>query len=141
MLRRTPCIGICSTTYGDLVCRGCKRFAHEVVGWNGYDDDQRGAVWTRLHGLRAGAVRHLLAVVDPAPARDDAADPALRAYEALSRQAGEQRPAAPELARLGLRLVDPAFSGTIEELLLAIDQEFYRRSLAQYERNYRTPAG
>ncbi|MEC9132488.1 MAG: DUF1289 domain-containing protein, partial [Pseudomonadota bacterium] len=23
--RPTPCVGICSTTYGDLVCRGCKR--------------------------------------------------------------------------------------------------------------------
>jgi predicted Fe-S protein YdhL (DUF1289 family) len=153
MLRRTPCIGICSTTYGDLVCRGCKRFAHEVVGWNGYDDDQRGAVWTRLHELRAGAVRHLLELVDPSPGEgSDAAlrgsdpalrayDPALRAYEALSRQAGEQRPAAPALAHLGLRLLDPAFGGTIEDLLLAIDQEFYRRSVAQYERNYRTPAG
>ena len=141
MLRRTPCIGICSTTYGDLVCRGCKRFAHEVVGWNGYDDGQRGAVWGRLHDLRAGAVRHLLEVVDPAPTGGDVSDPALRAYEALARQAGEQRPAAAEIVRLGLRLLDPEFMGTIEELLLAIDQEFYRRSLAQYERNFRTPAG
>jgi len=140
MLRRTPCIGICSTTYGDLVCRGCKRFAHEVVGWNGYDDDQRGAVWARLHDLRAGAVRHLLEVVEPMPTIGDGSDPALRVYEALARQAGEQRRAVPELKRLGLRLLDPAFVGTIEELLLAIDQECYRRSLAQYERNYRTPA-
>src|SRR6188768_2431040 len=99
MLRRTPCIGICSTTYGDLVCRGCKRLAHEVVGWNGYDDDQRGAVWTRLYDLRAGAVRHVFEVIDPTASAGAASDPALRAYEALSRQAGEQRPAAPELAR------------------------------------------
>ena len=28
---RTPCVGICSTTYGDDVCRGCKRFSFEVI--------------------------------------------------------------------------------------------------------------
>ncbi|HBZ99754.1 MAG TPA: DUF1289 domain-containing protein, partial [Pseudomonas sp.] len=22
---KTPCIGLCSTVYGDVVCRGCKR--------------------------------------------------------------------------------------------------------------------
>ena len=30
----TPCLGICSTTYGDDVCKGCKRFVHEVISWN-----------------------------------------------------------------------------------------------------------
>lgn len=33
---KTPCVGLCSTVYGDLVCRGCKRFHHEVIHWNGY---------------------------------------------------------------------------------------------------------
>jgi predicted Fe-S protein YdhL (DUF1289 family) len=28
---KTPCIGVCSTGIGDSVCRGCKRFAHEVI--------------------------------------------------------------------------------------------------------------
>ena len=32
----TPCLGICSTTFGDEVCKGCKRFAHEIVGWTKY---------------------------------------------------------------------------------------------------------
>ena len=56
MHRTTPCVGICSTTYGDLICRGCKRFAHEIVQWNGYGDDQRDAVWRRLRELRDGSV-------------------------------------------------------------------------------------
>ncbi|MCZ6890305.1 MAG: DUF1289 domain-containing protein, partial [Gammaproteobacteria bacterium] len=43
-MRRTPCIGICSTTYGDLVCRGCKRYAHEIVDWNRYTEDQRSRI-------------------------------------------------------------------------------------------------
>ncbi|MCA4075779.1 DUF1289 domain-containing protein, partial [Pseudomonas kurunegalensis] len=30
---KTPCVGLCSTVYGDTVCRGCKRFHHEVINW------------------------------------------------------------------------------------------------------------
>ena len=63
-LRRTPCIGVCSTTYGDLVCRGCKRFAHEVVGWNSFADAQRHVVWMRLNRLLAESVRAYITVVD-----------------------------------------------------------------------------
>ncbi|MEL0305883.1 MAG: DUF1289 domain-containing protein, partial [Halieaceae bacterium] len=40
---RTPCIGVCSTGVGDVVCRGCKRFAHEVIDWNGYSPEQKQA--------------------------------------------------------------------------------------------------
>jgi len=48
---KTPCVGLCSTVYGDTVCRGCKRFHHEVINWNGYDDAQKRAVWLRLEQL------------------------------------------------------------------------------------------
>jgi len=172
MLRRTPCIGICSTTYGDLVCRGCKRFAHEIVGWNGYDREQRGAVWARLLDLRGGATRHFVEVVDavlltavaeatvPAAGAPRAAaasatmsaaavpvgresvaepDPYLLAYEVLRQLAGAAEPVDALLARLGLRVHDPAVAA-VEDLLRRIDQEFYERSMAQYERNFRTPA-
>ena len=39
---RTPRIGVCSTGIGDAVCRGCKRFAHEVIDWNGYSRSKSG---------------------------------------------------------------------------------------------------
>ena len=45
---KTPCVGLCSTVYGDLVCRGCKRFHHEVVNWNAYSDEEKRAVWRRI---------------------------------------------------------------------------------------------
>lgn len=45
---KTPCIGTCSTIYGDAVCRGCSRFHHEIVHWNRYSTDQQDAVWSRL---------------------------------------------------------------------------------------------
>lgn len=44
----TPCAGRCSTVFGDSVCRGCRRFNHEVIRWNGYTPEQQTAVWQRL---------------------------------------------------------------------------------------------
>ncbi|MEC8074738.1 MAG: DUF1289 domain-containing protein, partial [Pseudomonadota bacterium] len=63
--KRTPCVGICSTTYGDLVCRGCKRFAHEIVQWNGYDEGQQDAVRERLTRLRDEILEALLVCDEP----------------------------------------------------------------------------
>ena len=60
----TPCVGLCSTTYGDSVCRGCKRFAHEIVDWNRYDDQQKSAVLSRLTQLMLGVVSRYLLVID-----------------------------------------------------------------------------
>ena len=61
---RTPCIGICSTTYGGDVCRGCKRFAHEIIDWNAYGEEQKQLVWDRLSRLAAEVVAPRLAVFD-----------------------------------------------------------------------------
>lgn len=44
----SPCIGLCSTTYGDAVCRGCKRTAEEVRDWNSYDDERKININRRL---------------------------------------------------------------------------------------------
>ncbi|MEY3668195.1 MAG: hypothetical protein RL572_1735 [Pseudomonadota bacterium] len=49
---RTPCIGICSTTsIGDAICRGCKRYAFEVIRWNAYTDAEKEAVLRRIEAL------------------------------------------------------------------------------------------
>ncbi|MEJ2090491.1 MAG: DUF1289 domain-containing protein, partial [Gammaproteobacteria bacterium] len=103
ILRRTPCVGICSTTYGDLVCRGCKRFAHEIVQWNGFDEDQRQLVWSRLRTLREGAVLQHVAIADEGLLRQHAErmrvperktlSPANLAYEVLRRARSEPDPA------------------------------------------------
>ena len=44
----TPCAGRCSTVFGDNVCRGCRRFSHEVIHWNRYTEEQQKLVWQRL---------------------------------------------------------------------------------------------
>lgn len=47
-MTETPCIGICSTIYGDEVCRGCMRTYQEVIDWNGFSDSQKISVLDRL---------------------------------------------------------------------------------------------
>jgi uncharacterized protein len=148
MLRRTPCVGICTTTYGDLVCRGCKRFAHEIVQWNAFEDDQRSAVWRRLLTLRAGAVMAVLEIRDEALLRAaarrlglDAADqdPYNVLYETLRRL--QWRESVPGLDTLGVQ-ARPGQEGAagIDAWLAHIDQEYWERSVADYERSYRIPA-
>ena len=145
--RRTPCVDICSTTYGDLICRGCKRFAHEIVSWNGYTVQQQGRVWQRLEQLRDGCVGAYLTIFDESRLRDYGARPAVSpdgsqtlpgrgllgvAYDSL-----RQAPADVSLEMLGIRAVDPTLAAR-SSLREAIDQEFYRRSVAHYERSFKT---
>ena len=49
---KTPCIGVCSTGIGDSVCRGCKRFSHEVIDWNSYSQEQKPE--TNSYGMVVG---------------------------------------------------------------------------------------
>lgn len=149
MLRRTPCIGICSTTYGDLVCRGCKRFAHEIVQWNGFDGEQRRTVWNRLLALRSGSAGALVDIVDEAlllagcqrlGIAVEQLDAYNLAYEVLQRL--QWREPRESVSSFGIRARDEA--GGVDQdpatLLSRIDQEFWHRSVADYERSYRIPA-
>ena len=47
----SPCIGICSTVYGDDVCRGCKRFSQEIIAWNTFQQGERDNVYDRIDAL------------------------------------------------------------------------------------------
>jgi uncharacterized protein len=60
----TPCIGVCSTGIGDAVCRGCKRYAHEVIHWNSYTDTQKRMISERLDVLLTQIVAAKLTVFD-----------------------------------------------------------------------------
>jgi predicted Fe-S protein YdhL (DUF1289 family) len=44
----TPCIGICSTVYGDDICRGCKRTYAEIITWNTFNDHEKQIIYHRL---------------------------------------------------------------------------------------------
>ena len=45
----TPCLGICTTTFGDEVCKGCKRFAHEIISWPKYSENEREIILSLIH--------------------------------------------------------------------------------------------
>ena len=148
-LRRTPCIGICSTTYGDLVCRGCKRFAHEVVGWNGFEDSQRALVWQRLGQLLRESVAACIAIDDAARLRTAAASCGLSptanapielvAFDVLRQHLARDED--PLLAELGLIPVSETTAPCrAADATQRIDREFHERSLAHYERSYRVLA-
>lgn len=60
----TPCIGICSTVYGDEICRGCKRNFQEIIDWNGLNFSQREIIWERLNHLAKNIVLNRVEVAD-----------------------------------------------------------------------------
>jgi len=143
--RATPCIGICSTTYGDLVCRGCKRFAHEIVGWNAFSADQRERVWRRLAELRDGCIAEYLDVRDAELLRSRVAVAQVAvwehtsdlglAYELLRRaKAPEPTPESIGLAR-GVRARGMSTAAIRDR----VEAEFLRRSIAVYERSFKIP--
>ncbi|MEX2132057.1 MAG: DUF1289 domain-containing protein [Pseudohongiellaceae bacterium] len=60
---KTPCLGICSTTsVGDMICRGCKRYAFEVIDWNKYNDDEKRAVLARIEKLNLQILENKLRI-------------------------------------------------------------------------------
>ena len=61
----TPCIGKCSTVFGDSVCRGCQRFVHEVIDWNRYNDDQKHIIWQRLDEYLYIILPQFVRIYDP----------------------------------------------------------------------------
>ena len=141
----TPCIGVCSTTFGDTVCRGCKRFLHEIVDWNRYSDAQKMLVWQRLDLLLCTVVGNYLEVIDAA-----------RLSEQLTFQNIRQQPQlsppgwVPELLKaaghrvllwedFGLRYTSPETGLTPRQLYDRISAEVYALAEAHYDRNHRRP--
>ncbi len=146
--RRTPCVGICSTTYGDLVCFGCKRFSHEVFGWNSYDEAQRAQIENRLATLVAGALNQQLMILDRAACaaavglEDDAAPGLEQAlYRALRGPAAVEPVLALLQAGEALRPRTTFAGGSVAELAVAVgaavEAEFLARSKAAYERSFK----
>ena len=137
---KTPCVGLCSTVYGDLVCRGCKRFHHEIINWNAYGEQEKRAVWLRLELLLVQVMAAKLEVFDPARLREQLDQRKIRylpeqseycwAYQLIARGARQIN----QLDAYGMGLL-PEFRGwELPQLRDAIDREFFLLSEAHYER-------
>ena len=135
----TPCLGICSTTYGDNVCKGCKRFVHEVINWNKYSILERELVNTRLEDFKLTVLRDRLSVSnsDLLASKlnekginfNDALDPLTWIFDLL-RAAGSQPL---DLEQFGITLHAPI---DLEELKNQIYLEFLELSEAHYQRYF-----
>lgn len=152
--KRTPCVGICSTTYGDLVCRGCKRFAHEIVQWNSYDATQQDAVRERLTRIRDEVLDALLicddkslfqvALADAGLADLDAKEGQYRLLRFMVRRGQSLSSVglslAPEAARRAVPNHQPIAELDTLHAMQLLDAESFQRAKAHYERNFKVPA-
>lgn len=60
----SPCVGLCSTTVGDRVCRGCQRVDAEIRDWPALAGEERERRMVALDALRAEVAGRHLVVVD-----------------------------------------------------------------------------
>ena len=135
----TPCLGICSTTYGDNVCKGCKRFVHEVINWNKYSILEKELVNTRLEDFKLTVLRDRLSVSnsDLLASKlnekginfNDALDPLTWIFDLL--RAACSQPL--DLEQFGITLHAPI---DLEELKNQIYLEFLELSEAHYQRYF-----
>lgn len=140
---RTPCVGICSTTYGDEVCRGCKRFSFEVINWNGFTPEERESVWKRLEKLKTQIMSSRLQILEPElldkkikhfqlKIKDDLNDLS-KAFE-LIKQVSESFK---DLEEFGIKVFNKKQS--LIELKEEIEDELYTLSKAHYEKYFVEP--
>lgn len=60
----TPCVGICSTIYGDVICRGCFRHFQEVIDWNTYSPEQKFKILASLEALTVAQLEAAIEIFD-----------------------------------------------------------------------------
>lgn len=137
---KTPCVGICSTGIGDSVCRGCKRFAHEVIDWNSYTHEQKLLIAQRLENFLARIVQNMIQINDEKLLLTQIKhqqiqfkqeqNPYCWVFDLLRAGASQIQ----DLSAYGLAL-QPAWQGaSLGVIRENIDKDYYALSCAHYER-------
>jgi predicted Fe-S protein YdhL (DUF1289 family) len=137
----TPCLGICSTTYGDDVCRGCKRFIHEVINWNSYSNDEKEIVNSRLEEFKATILSHRFKVTDAellssklkehAINFNDALDPITWVFDLLRASSQDL-----DLELFGLELLPDHRTFSLSSIKDEINTELFELSQAHFDRYF-----
>lgn len=127
------------------MCRGCKRFSHEVIDWNSYTLAQKQAVDSRLSGFLSQCVSNKLQVRDAALLKWQLEVQKVRyvehhdeycwVFSLLKAGAGQINDTQAFGFEVDIRFRDLP----LIELREQIDQEFYILSEAHYERYMLTP--
>ncbi len=137
---RTPCIGVCSTGLGDSVCRGCKRFEHEVIDWNSYSMPQKWAIDNRLAHLLKQVVSSHLTLVDEALLLQQMQLQQIRfsehrcGYCALFELLRAGASQINDFSEYGFSINKVSERLSLIQIRDAIDKEFYQLSVAHFER-------
>ncbi|MDC1123703.1 DUF1289 domain-containing protein [Gammaproteobacteria bacterium] len=136
----TPCLGICSTTYGDDVCKGCKRFVHEVINWNKYSSSEKEVVNSRLEEFKVLILKERFLIEDPDAFKlklnenainfNNALDPLTWVFDLL-RAAGSQHL---DLSQFGIKVLAEYDPGKIKD---EINDELLNLSEAHHQRYFK----
>lgn len=143
---RTPCIGVCSTAIGDQVCRGCKRFVHEIDSWNGFSHEQRRLISQRLESFLFQVVSNKLLITDEKKLRaviehqQIRFNPDQNAYCWLFDLLKAGASQIDDLSEYGVAVQTAWRDVSLVELRQAIDRDYYTLSCAYYDRYFTQPA-
>ena len=136
----TPCVGLCSTVYGDQVCRGCKRFSQEIIAWNALTQTQRAAVWQRLRQLLEPLLHERIEVLSVlvlrqtllqmSPGLPEDMPVMLLAHRALLRAVDHDA-----LKQMGIRLRPEQEMKPLKQVREELDRQFFAVSEAYFQRH------
>ena len=140
MTVNTPCIGRCSTVYGDKICRGCRRYAQEIIAWNHYSDPEKRSILLRLSQqveqllsgifiVQDGYVLH--SALTELGVRFEAEQPVLTWVMSWLNSGYADMSA---LSSLGISLRSEYQGYAIKELKALIEQQLYDLACGHYER-------
>ena len=140
VIKRTPCIGVCSTSYGDHICRGCKRFSHEVTGWIKYSDAEKSLVNERLQKFKITILKDKFAITDTEKLKNklkeanisfnQELDPLCWIFDLFRTfSTGDI-----DLEDVGITVKSEFLNVPLSRIKEDINQEFFELSLAHYER-------
>ncbi len=130
----TPCIGICSSVYGDPICRGCKRTALEVIEWNRYNSVQKELIYERLKAQISAVLFRYIEIQDAERLQEKIiqlnirlhahADSAEQAFHLLRLGANKIK----DLSAYGLSIKPEFAELTLMNLFNQIDTQIYRNA-------------
>ncbi len=140
---QTPCIGICSTTsFGDRICRGCKRFNFEVINWNSYSEEEKLAVFSRIDLLTEQILRNKFHIFSVSKLQDVMQDfrffyhPNLSPYCWLHGLLQKHAYKLQSLNEIGVELMPEYKNSSLDEVMSMINDDLQLLSEAHFQRYF-----
>ena len=144
---KTPCIGICSTTsLGDSVCRGCRRYSFEVISWNSYGSQEKKAVLTRIEKLVSQIFENKFHIQSENTLQSELKrfnvpfDPQLSPYCWLHNLFKKRKDLVQNLSAYGVSVHKEFADVSLGQLIADVDSELQILSNAHLQRYFKVPS-